>query len=73
MNIQILKSKTHRVAVSEEGLNYIGSLIIDEDLLGASKLVKNENVQILNMHSRLRLETYVIKGIRGSEIIYSLG
>lgn len=66
MQIQILKSKIHRVMVTEANLNYIGSITIDEDLMEASNIIENEKVQIVNINNGERLETYVIKGIRGS-------
>ena len=69
MNIQVLKSKIHRVTVTEADLNYIGSLTIDQDLMDAANLIENEKVQILNMNNGERLETYVIKGERGSGVI----
>ncbi|HRP90224.1 MAG TPA: aspartate 1-decarboxylase [Edaphocola sp.] len=66
MDITILKSKIHRVTVTEANLNYIGSITIDEDLMEASNIIENEKVQIVNINNGERLETYVIKGIRGS-------
>ena len=69
MHIQVLKSKIHRVTVTEADLNYIGSVTIDQDLMDAANLIENEKVQILNMHNGERLETYVIKGERGSGVI----
>jgi aspartate 1-decarboxylase len=69
MNIQVLKSKIHRVTVTEADLNYIGSITIDQDLMDAANLLENEKVQILNMNNGERLETYVIKGNRGSGVI----
>jgi aspartate 1-decarboxylase len=69
MHIQVLKSKIHRVTVTEADLNYIGSVTIDQNLMEAANLIENEKVQILNMHNGERLETYVIKGLRGSGVI----
>lgn len=66
MVIEVLKSKIHRVAVTEANLNYIGSIAIDEDLMDAANLIENEKVQVLNLNNGERLETYVIKGTRGS-------
>jgi len=66
MQIQVLKSKLHRVRVTEADLNYIGSVTIDEDLMEAANLIEGEKVQIVNINNGERLETYVIKGIRGS-------
>lgn len=69
MRIEVLKSKIHRVSVTEANLNYIGSITIDEDLMDAANLIENEKVQIVNNNNGERLETYVIKGQRGSGII----
>lgn len=69
MEIQILKSKIHRVKVTEANLDYIGSVTIDEDLMDAANLIENEQVHVLNYHNGERLITYVIKGARGSGII----
>jgi aspartate 1-decarboxylase len=66
MQIQVIKSKLHRVTVTEADLNYIGSVTIDEDLMDAANLIEGEKVQIVNVNNGERLETYVIKGIRGS-------
>ena len=66
MQIQVLKSKIHRVKVTEADLNYIGSITIDEDLMDASGIIEGEKVQIVNINNGERLETYVIKGVRGS-------
>jgi aspartate 1-decarboxylase len=66
MNIEVVKSKLHRVTVTEADLNYIGSITIDEDLMEAANLIENEKVQILNINNGERLETYVITGERGS-------
>jgi aspartate 1-decarboxylase len=66
MQIQVLKSKIHRVKVTEADLNYVGSITIDEDLIDASNLIENEKVEVLNVNNGERFETYVIKGKRGS-------
>jgi len=66
MHIEVLKSKIHRVRVSEADLNYIGSITIDEDLMDAANLIEGEKVQIVNINNGERLETYVIKGVRGA-------
>ena len=66
MQIEVLKSKIHRVSVTEANLHYIGSITIDEDLIDASNLVENEKVQVLDINNGERIETYVIKGSRGS-------
>lgn len=66
MLIEVLKSKIHRVSVTEANLNYIGSITIDEDLMDAAGLIENEKVQIVNINNGERIETYVIKGERKS-------
>lgn len=69
MNIQVLKSKIHRVKITQAELHYVGSITIDEDLMDAANLIENEKVQIVNVNNGERLETYVIKGERGSGMI----
>ncbi len=69
MQIQVLKSKIHRARVTEADLNYTGSITIDEDLMDAANLIANEKVQVVNNNNGERLETYVIKGMRGSGVI----
>lgn len=69
MHIQLLKSKIHRVKVTQAELNYVGSITIDEELMDAANLIENEKVQIVNINNGERLETYVIKGERGSGMI----
>jgi aspartate 1-decarboxylase len=66
MFIEILKSKIHRVKVTEANLNYIGSITIDEDLMDAANIVANEKVHIVNNNNGERFETYVITGKRKS-------
>ncbi|MGA9237809.1 aspartate 1-decarboxylase [Robiginitalea sp.] len=66
MQIQVVKSKVHRVRVTGADLNYIGSITIDEDLMDAANLIRGEKVQIVNNNNGERLETYVIPGPRGS-------
>jgi aspartate 1-decarboxylase len=66
MFIQVIKSKLHRVTVTEANLNYIGSITIDEDLMDAANLIEGEKVQIVNNNNGERIETYVIKGVRGA-------
>jgi aspartate 1-decarboxylase len=66
MMLELLKSKIHRVRVTEANLNYVGSITIDEDLMDAANIIENEKVQIVNINNGERLETYVIKGVRGS-------
>lgn len=69
MNIEICKSKIHKVTVTEANLHYVGSITIDEDLMDAANLIENEKVQVLDINNGERLETYVIKGERGSGVI----
>jgi aspartate 1-decarboxylase len=66
MQLQILKSKIHRVKITQAELHYVGSITIDEDLMDAAQLLENEKVQVVNVNNGERLETYVIKGDRGS-------
>ena len=66
MLIEVLKSKIHMVSITGANLNYIGSVTIDEDLMDAANLIENEKVHVLNLNNGERLETYVIKGKRGS-------
>lgn len=66
MIIEILKSKIHRVKVTQAELNYVGSITIDEDLLDAAHIIPNEKVQIVNNNNGERFETYAIKGERGT-------
>lgn len=68
MQIEVLKSKIHRAVITEADLNYIGSLTLDEDLMDAASIIENEKVQVVNVNNGERLETYVIKGKRGSGI-----
>ena len=69
MYIEVLKSKIHRVTVTEANLNYLGSITIDEDLMDAAGLIENEKVQVVNINNGERLETYMIKGERGTGVI----
>ncbi|MFC7523706.1 aspartate 1-decarboxylase [Parapedobacter sp. GCM10030251] len=69
MVIEVLKSKIHRVRVTQAELNYVGSITIDEDLMDAANILANEKVQIVNNNNGARFETYVIKGERGSGIV----
>jgi aspartate 1-decarboxylase len=66
MLINVLKSKIHRVRVTQAELHYVGSITIDEDLLDAANMIENEKVQIVNINNGERFETYIIKGARGS-------
>ncbi|MEI2270975.1 aspartate 1-decarboxylase [Sphingobacterium sp. ML3W] len=69
MVIEVMKSKIHRVKVTQAELNYVGSITIDEDLMDAANIIANEKVQIVNNNNGARLETYVIPGQRGSGTI----
>lgn len=69
MFIHVVKSKIHRVRVTQAELHYVGSITIDEDLMEAANILENEKVQVVNINNGERLETYVIKGARGSGTI----
>lgn len=69
MTIELLKSKIHRATITEANLHYIGSIGIDEDLMEAANLIEFEKVQVLNINNGERLETYVIRGLRGSGMV----
>ena len=66
MRIDVLKSKIHRVKLTQAELHYVGSVTIDEAIMDAAQIIENEKVQIVNVNSGERLETYVIKGKRNS-------
>ncbi len=66
MQIEVLKSKIHRVKITGADLNYIGSITVDEDLMDAANLIEGEKVSIVNVNNGERLDTYVITGSRGS-------
>lgn len=66
MQIQVVKSKIHRVKVTGADLNYIGSITIDEDLMDAANIISGEKVQVVNNTNGERLETYAIPGPRKS-------
>ncbi len=66
MQIDVLKSKIHRAVITEANLQYVGSLTLDENLMDAAHLIENEKVQVVNVNNGERLETYIIKGKRGS-------
>ncbi|MGZ5285613.1 MAG: aspartate 1-decarboxylase [Flavisolibacter sp.] len=68
MNISILKSKVHRAVITEANLHYVGSLTLDEDLMDAANMIENEKVQVVNVNNGERIETYLIKGKRGSGV-----
>lgn len=69
MYIEVVKSKIHKVTITEANLQYVGSITIDEDLMEAANIIENEKVQIVNINNGERLETYVIRGERGSRAI----
>ncbi len=69
MFVTVLKSKIHRVSVTESNLNYVGSVTIDQDLMDASNIIANEKVSIVNNNNGARFDTYVISGERGSGVI----
>jgi len=69
MLIEVLKSKVHRAVITEANLNYVGSLTLDEDLMEASNLIENEKIQVVNVNNGERIETYIIKGKRGSGVV----
>ena len=66
MQIEVMKSKIHRVKITGADLNYIGSITVDEDLMNASNIIEGEKVTIVNINNGERLDTYVIKGQKGS-------
>lgn len=68
MNIAVLKSKVHRAVITEANLHYVGSLTLDEDLMDAANMIENEKVTIVNVNNGERLDTYLIKGKRGSGV-----
>ena len=68
MQIEVFKSKIHRAVVTEANLHYVGSITIDEDLMEAANIIENEKVQVVNINNGERLDTYVIKGKRGSGV-----
>lgn len=69
MRIEVLKSKIHRAKITQAELHYVGSITIDEDLMDAANMIEGEKVQIVNVNNGERIETYVIKGTRGSGTI----
>lgn len=69
MQIEILKSKVHRAVITEANLNYIGSLTLDEDLMDAANMIEHEKIQVVNVNNGERIETYLIKGKRGSGVV----
>lgn len=68
MQIEVLKSKIHRAVITEANLNYVGSLTLDEDLMESANMIENEKITVVNVNNGQRLETYIIKGKRGSGV-----
>ncbi|MGB4770320.1 MAG: aspartate 1-decarboxylase [Chitinophagaceae bacterium] len=68
MDIEVLKSKVHRAVITEANLHYVGSLTLDEDLMDAANMIEHEKIQVVNVNTGTRLETYLIKGRRGSGV-----
>jgi aspartate 1-decarboxylase len=68
MEIEVLKSKIHRAVITEANLNYVGSLTLDEELMNAANMIEYEKVQIVNVNNGSRIETYLIKGKKGSGV-----
>ncbi len=68
MNIDVLKSKVHRAVITEANLHYVGSLTLDQDLMEAANMIENEKIQVVNVNNGERIETYLIKGKRGSGV-----
>lgn len=66
MNVEVVKSKIHRVRITGADLHYIGSITIDEALMEAANLLEGEKVSVVNINNGERLDTYVIKGARNS-------
>lgn len=69
ISIDVMRAKIHRVSITQAALNYVGSIQIDEDLTDAAGMVEGEKVQVVNVNNGERLETYIIKGERGSGIV----
>lgn len=69
MLIEVLKSKIHRVTITEANLHYVGSLTLDADLMDAANMIEGEKVQIVNVNNGERIETYLIKGKAGSGVV----
>lgn len=68
MNISVLKSKVHRAVITEANLHYVGSLTLDEDIMEAANMIENEKITVVNVNNGERLDTYLIKGKRGSGV-----
>ncbi len=68
MDIEVLKSKVHRCTITEANLHYVGSLTLDEDIMDAANMIEHEKIQVVNVNTGSRIETYLIKGKRGSGV-----
>ena len=68
MDIEVLKSKVHRAVITEANLNYVGSLTLDEALMEGANMIENEKIQVVNVNNGTRIETYLIKGKKGSGV-----
>ena len=73
MQIEVLKSKIHRVTITQANLDYVGSITVDEELLEAANMIPGEKVQVVNVNNGERLETYIIKGERGRGAVWLNG
>jgi aspartate 1-decarboxylase len=69
MRIEVLKSKIHRARITQAELHYVGSIAIDEDLMDAANMIEGEKVTVVNINNGERLETYIIKGERGTGMV----
>lgn len=69
MRIEVLKSKIHRAKITQAELHYVGSIAIDEDLMEAANMIEGEKVTVVNINNGERLETYIIKGARGTGMV----
>ena len=69
MQIEVFKSKIHRIKVTQADLNYVGSLTLDADIMEAANMIPGEKIQVVNINNGDRLETYLIKGERGSKVV----
>lgn len=69
MQIEILKSKVHRAVITEANLAYVGSLTLDEDIMDAANMIEYEKIHVVNVNNGERIETYLIKGARGSGVV----
>ena len=69
MTIELLKSKIHRVKITQAELHYVGSITIDEDLMDAADIIENEKVQVVNINNGERFTTYAIRAEANSKII----